>query len=148
WHLGEKQHWRKHALWEDTTRTTLIFSTPKTRASSSPAPRDCPRVVSLIDLYPTISDLCGIKTPENLDGQSIAPLLKDPTQTWDRPALMTFGEGNHALRTEHWRFIRYKDGGEELYDHRIDPNEWNNLAKQNHEATLSSMRTKLAEMLK
>ena len=124
WHLGEKQHWRKHALWEVTTRTTLVIAGPVGVKDN----QLCERPVSLIDLYPTILDLCGLPSRDGLDGQSIAPLLKNPKRNWERPVLTTFGYQNHAIRTERWRYIRYVDGGEELYDHNADPNEWTNLA--------------------
>lgn len=144
WHLGEKQHWRKHALWETTTRTTLVISTPKMEAAG----KRCDRTVSLIDLYPTLLELCGLPNRSGLDGQSIAPLLRRPDSAWDRPALMTFGAGNHALRTERWRYIRYQAGGEELYDHNTDPNEWTNLAgNAKHAETLDSMRKQLTAAL-
>jgi arylsulfatase A-like enzyme len=125
WHLGEKQHWRKHALWETTTRTTLIISVP----GQSQKNRICQRPVSLIDLYPTIVELCGLPARNGLDGQSIVPLLQNPKRKWNRPVLTTFGKGNHAVRTDRWRYIRYHDGGEELYDHDVDSEEWTNLAK-------------------
>jgi len=135
WHLGEKQHWRKHALWENTTRTPLIISAPRQVGRN----QLCDRPVSLIDLYPTLVELCGLPARGGLDGQSIAPLLKNPNMTWDRPALMTYGCGNHAVRTARWRYIRYHDGGEELYDHDADPHEWNNLAgKEPFSETIAS----------
>jgi len=124
WHLGEKQHWRKHALWDVTTRTTLIISAPDGVQKG----QHCHRPVSLIDLYPTLVDLCGIPYRDGLDGQSIVPLLKNPQLEWKRPVLTTFGHKNHAIQTERWRYISYNDGGEELYDHDTDPNEWVNLA--------------------
>ena len=124
WHLGEKQHWRKHALWEVTTRTTLVIAGPKGVAENEL----CERPVSLVDLYPTLLELCGLPSRDELDGQSLAPLLKNPIMDWERPVLTTFGYQNHAVRTDRWRYIRYNDGGEELYDHNTDPNEWNNLA--------------------
>ncbi|MBP86641.1 MAG: hypothetical protein CMJ64_07995 [Planctomycetaceae bacterium] len=130
WHLGEKQHWRKHALWETTTRTTLVVSAPGSTAMH----KICERPVSLIDLYPTLVELCGLPARDDLDGQSIVPLLKNPKMKWDRPALTTYGPGNHAVRTERWRYIRYHDGGEELYDHNVDPHEWQNLATSSEHA--------------
>ena len=126
WHLGEKQRWRKHALWEVTTRTTLVIAGSEGIAQNVL----CERPVSLIDLYPTLLELCGLPSRENLDGQSLAPLLRDPTMAWDHPVIMTYGYQNHAVRTDRWRYIRYNDGGEELYDHTSDPNEWHNLASQ------------------
>ena len=130
WHLGEKQHWRKHALWETTTRTTLIVSTPEHHEKN----QLCQSPVSLIDLYPTILELCSLPARDGLDGQSIVPLLQNPKRKWNRPVLTTFGKGNYAVRTERWRYIRYNDGGEELYDHETDPKEWTNLAKLSHHA--------------
>jgi len=123
WHLGEKQHWRKHALWEVTTRTTLVIAGPEGVAQNEL----CERPVSLVDLYPTILEMCGLPTRVGLDGQSLVPLLENPEMDWQRPVIMTFGYQNHAVRTDRWRYIRYKDGGEELYDHFKDPNEWTNL---------------------
>lgn len=124
WNLGEKEHWHKFALWEDTTRAPLMFVAP---GITKPGSR-CDRPVDFLALYPTLAELCGLKAPEGLDGVSLLPLLRDPLAAWDRPAMTTWGRGNHALRTDHFRYIHYADGGEELYDHRNDPNEWKNLA--------------------
>lgn len=132
WHLGEKKHWRKFTLWEEATRTPLMIHVPEKLAKSFPggtkpgARIDVP--VSLIDLYPTLVDLCGLGENKALEGHSLVPLLKNPKVNWERPALTTHGRNNHALRTLRWRYIRYGNGGEELYDHDADPNEWTNLA--------------------
>ena len=125
WHLGEKDHWRKHALWDVSTRTPLIIAAPDGLAKG----RLCRRPVCLIDLYPTLLDLCGLPEQAGLDGQSLKPLLKNPKLEWDRPVVMTYGPNNHAVQTERWRYIQYHDGGKELYDQDRDPNEWTNLAK-------------------
>jgi arylsulfatase A-like enzyme len=122
-HLGEKQRWAKRSLWEDGTRVPLIFAGPKIKAGS------CKRPVGLIDIYPTLLDLCGEKANPRHEGQSLRPLLTDPARQWKRPTRTTFGLGNHAIRSTRWRYIRYLDGSEELYDHKTDPNEWTNLAK-------------------
>ena len=124
WHLGEKEHWRKHALWDVSTRTPLVFSAPHGVAKG----KLCQRPVSLIDIYPTLLDLCGLPELKGLDGQSLKPLLENPDRQWERPVVITYGLNNHAIQTERWRYIRYRDGGEELYDHERDPNEWTNLA--------------------
>jgi arylsulfatase A-like enzyme len=124
WHLGEKEHWRKHALWDVSTRTPLIISAPQGVARG----QLCQRPVSLLDLYPTLIDLCGLQKREGLDGKSLLPLLKNPQGEWPHPAVMTFGFKNHAIRSERWRYIQYHDGTEELYDHHQDPHEWTNLA--------------------
>ena len=140
WHLGEKDHWRKHALWDVSTRTPLIFSAPRGVAKD----KLCQRPVSLIDIYPTLIDLCGLPKRRGLAGQSLKSLLENPERKWDRPVVITYGLNNHAVQTERWRYIRYRDGGQELYDHERDPNEWTNLASI---PKYSPQKTKLAKWL-
>jgi arylsulfatase A-like enzyme len=126
WNLGEKHHWRKFALWEESTRAPLIWVGPgvtRTGATSN-AP------VDFMSIYPTLSELCGLPIPAHVEGPSLKKLLADPAAKWDRPALMTHGYRNHAVRTGQWRYIRYEDGSEELYDARRDPYEWTNLANE------------------
>jgi arylsulfatase A-like enzyme len=123
WHLGEKEHWRKFTLWEEAARNVLIFA----GAGITPGQR-CDVPVGLIDIYPTLTELCGLPAREGIDGISLAPQLRDPGATRERPALTTFGFKNHAVRSAKWRYIRYSDGTEELYDHDNDPMEWSNLA--------------------
>ena len=124
YHLGQKEHWRKHTLWEDGLRTTLVISAPGLAKSNVRSDR----VVSLLDLYPTLIELAGLEPRQGMDGQSVVPLLQQPDLPWPRPVVSTYGFQNHSIRTERWRYIRYHDGTEELYDHDIDPNEWTNLA--------------------
>ena len=124
YHLGEKQHWHKFVLWERSTRVPLIVRAP---GITRPGSR-CGRPVSLVDLYPTLADLCGLPAKPGLDGRSIVPLLKDPAAKWPFPAVCVQEPGNCAVRSENWRYIRYSDGSEELYDHSSDPDEWTNLA--------------------
>lgn len=124
WHLGEKQHWRKFALWEEATRAPFIWVVPGiTRPGGI-----CDRTVDFMSIYPTLTDLAGIPTPSHVEGKSIRTLLADPRAAWDQPALTTYGFGNHAVRSEGWRYIRYTNGDEELYDETKDPYEWTNLA--------------------
>lgn len=132
WHLGEKQHLHKFTLWERSTRVPLIIAAPAVTQAGSRTQRS----VGLIDLFPTLNELCQLPKVDSLEGQSLVPLLKNPSIQWDRPALTTHGQGNHALRTERWRYIRYADGGEELYDHQNDPDEWHNLARLADYATV------------
>jgi arylsulfatase A-like enzyme len=81
-----------------------------------------------LDIYPTLVELCGLPPREGLEGRSLVPQLKDAKAPRSFPAVTTHGPGNHAVRTERWRYIRYADGAEELYDLQKDPNEWTNLA--------------------
>lgn len=124
WHLGEKLHWRKFALWEEATHNVLMITAPGvTKAGSR-----CSRPVSLLDLYPTLTELHGLPGRKEVEGRSLAPLLRNPSAAWSRPALTTFGRNNHSVRSDRFRYIRYSDGTEELYDHQTDDLEWNNLA--------------------
>jgi arylsulfatase A-like enzyme len=124
WHLGEKQHWRKFALWEEATRAPLIWIVPGLTQPGGV----CERTVDFMTIYPTLTDLAGIPTPAHVEGKSIRVLLENPQAEWDQPAVTTYGFRNHAVRTEGWRYIRYENGDEELYDETADPYEWTNLA--------------------
>jgi len=126
WHLGEKLHWRKFALWEEATHAPLMIIAPAITRSGG----RCPRPVSFIDIYPTLIEVCGLSLKKELEGKSLLTLLKNPKASWQRPALTTHGRNNHSLRSERWRYIRYSDGTEELYDHDRDELEWNNLANE------------------
>ena len=124
WHLGEKHHWRKFTLWEEATRAPFIWVVPGLTKSNA----RCDRSVDFMCIYPTLMDLCGLPSPPHVEGASIRRLLADPSAPWDTPAVTTFKFQNHTVRTEGWRYIRYADGGEELYDEANDPYEWHNLA--------------------
>ncbi|MFP6618560.1 MAG: sulfatase [Pirellulaceae bacterium] len=126
WHLGEKHHWRKFSLWEEATRAPLMFAGPGVISTGAV----CQRPVDFMNIYPTLARLCGLPLPDHLEGVSMTGLLKDPGLDWDRPALTTHGRKNHALRSQRWRYIRYADGSEELYDHDQDPMEWKNLSQE------------------
>lgn len=134
WYLGEKQMWHKGKLWEPATRVPLSVYAPGVTQPDSVSTQP----VALIDLYPTLCDLVKVSKPEHLDGTSLKPLLADPSVKRDKPAITCMGGGKnagYAARDERWRYIRYSDGSEELYDHQNDPNEWANLAtKPEHAA--------------
>src|SRR5688572_12145758 len=137
WHLGEKQHWRKFALWEEATRAPFIWVAPgQTKPGTT-----CARPVDFMSIYPTLCELAGLPIPRHVEGVSIKTLLANPQAEWKTPALTTHGMNNHAVRSEQWRYIRYRDGGEELYDETKDPLEWTNLASN---AESAAMRAELA----
>lgn len=131
WQLGEKEHWRKFALWENVARTVLMIKVPKGTVGlpeGSKVGVRCDRITSLMDMFPTLIELCGLPEKEGLDGRSLVPLLKNPATEWNYPALTTYDYSEFSIRTENWRYVRYIDDSEELYDHRNDPEEWTNLA--------------------
>ena len=141
-HLGDKLRWGKRSLWEESTRAPLIISGAGLSAGSR-----CKRPVGMIDLYPTLVDLCGLPHREELEGQSLRPLLEDPVAPWERPALTTFGPNNHSLRSERYRYTHYADGSEELYDHEVDPGERTNLATlEGHEEIKAAFKRWLPEI--
>jgi len=123
YHLGEKNRFAKQALWERDTRTTLIFKDVKGKEGQK-----CAASVQLLDIYPTLLDLCNLPPLESAEGHSLAGLLQKPEMKWQYPALSFYGEGNLAIRDDQFRLIKYEDGSLELYDLKNDPNEWTNLA--------------------
>lgn len=125
YHLGEKDHWHKRTLWERSVRVPYIIAAPgiTTPGSKTHAP------VDLMSIYPTLAALTDLPVNSKLDGHSVVPLLKNPEAAWSHYALCTHIRNNHSVRSSHYRYIRYQNGSEELYDHRIDPNEWNNIAE-------------------
>lgn len=123
-HLGEKQRWAKQSLWERSTRVPFIIYRPGQHEG-----QQCSKPVELLSIYPTLIALCRLPMRNDVEGVDLSPLLDEPTADWDRPAITTYEQNNHAVRSEHYRYIRYADGSEELYDHRNDPHEWKNLAK-------------------
>ena len=139
-HLGEKDHWGKWTSWERSTRVPLVVVPPRNAAAGF-STGTCRQPVGLIDLYPTLIEMTGIAPRDDLDGTSLVPLLKEPTDHRDAPVITTLGPGWHTLRTHRWRWMTYPDGSEELYDLWTDPNEWDNLAADADSAGIAtSMR--------
>lgn len=140
-HMGEKNHFAKYALWEQATSVLFMVRVPGMTTPGAISGR----TVSLQDIYPTLVELCALKDPgHELSGNSIVPLLRQADAPWPHPALTTHLRNDYGLRTERWRYIRYHDGSEELYDHRSDPNEWHNLAGDEN---LVSVKKRLAAYL-
>ena len=123
WHLGEKLITGKNTLWERSTRVPLIFAGPGITAGAR-----CPQPAELLDMFPTLLDVAGLAKVDGLEGASLRPQLTDAATPTSRPAITTHNQGNHSVRDDRWRYIRYADGSEELYDVQNDPNEWTNLA--------------------
>ncbi|MCH5374421.1 MAG: DUF4976 domain-containing protein, partial [Planctomycetes bacterium] len=123
WHLGEKAISGKNTLWDRSTRVPLAIAGPGIAEHAR-----CGRPAELLDLFPTLLELCGFPARDDLEGHSLVPQLKDASAPREWPAITTHNHDNHGIRTERWRYIRYADGSEELYDMQADPNEWTNLA--------------------
>lgn len=140
WHLGEKEHWAKSALWREATRVPLIWVAP----GVTPPGTRCEAAVDLMSVYPTLCGLAGVPAPKHAEGADLRPLLANPAASWAQPALVTHLRGNHAICTAEWRYIRYADGTEELYNERSDPNEWVNLAAK---PELADIKSHLAKFL-
>lgn len=120
-HCGEKLRWGKATLWEQADNIPFLVRTPDSKGETSKA------TVSLVDLFPTLIDYCGLKKPNQpFDGHSFVPLLKNQNAEWKYPAFSMYGVEYSFIRNERYRYIRYPDGTEELYDHNVDPYEYSN----------------------
>ncbi|MEL7586523.1 MAG: sulfatase [Prolixibacteraceae bacterium] len=119
--LGEKGTFAKHCLWSEATRVPLIISVPGMKKN-----RVCDQLVELLDIYPTLTDLCGLPANKTNEGKSLKSVMENGES--ENYAISTYGRNNHAVISENYRYIRYEDGSEELYDLKNDPNEWNNIA--------------------
>jgi arylsulfatase A-like enzyme len=142
-HTGQKQRWSKFTLWEESCHVPFIWVVPGVTKAGTRSDR----VVETFSLYPTLCELASLPVPDHVEGRSIVPLLRDPKASWDHPAITSFKPDTHTLRDARWRYIRYQDGGEELYDHNSDPHEWHNLANQpEHRAMMDEMAAKLPKV--
>jgi iduronate 2-sulfatase len=137
YHLGEKGKWSKHgSLFEVGTRVPLLIVLPGAKGNGQASPR----VVESLDIYPTLTDLCGLPLPAGLMGQSLRPLLDNPKAKWRKPAYMMTEQGK-AVRTERWRYAEWNDGSAMLFDHTRDPHELENLANDPaHAETVAKMK--------
>lgn len=149
--LGEKGLWYKRKAFERSAKMPLIIAAPGLARGKSTT-----RPVELLDLYPTLADLCGLEAPGNLEGASLRPLLEDPDNaTWDKPAVTQVWHNpkawGYSIRTDRWRYTEWLEGeaGAELYGHDADPEEITNLAKDSARAgTVAELSAKLAEYVK
>lgn len=138
-HLGEKERWAKRSIWSESSRVPLMIAGPGVAAGTI-----CDKPVQLLDLYPTLLDLCGLKADKTHEGHSLAPLLKNPDAAWPHVARTSFGPGNLAITSEQYRYLRYSDGSEELYDRENDSHEWSNLfVNPQYEEVLEWHRSRL-----
>ena len=145
YHLGEKDRVSKHSLWEESTRVPLVVAPANSQGKRFGKPdQTCSKPVGLIDLYPTMLEMCGLPPKKSNQGDSLVPLLKDSSSDWRFTTLTTYARGNHTLRSERYRYLRFEDGSEEFYDHSMDPNEWTNLvAVPKHAELLRRFRKEL-----
>lgn len=144
--LGQHNKFQKQHLFEEATRVPFILSVPWMSASHGSATG---HITELVDLYPTVAELAGLTPPDHLQGQSLVPLLEDPsTKSWDKTQAFTISRsGGESIRTPDWRFTHWGFGqkGEELYDRKNDPGEFTNLAR---DPDYAAHRTRLEANLK
>jgi iduronate 2-sulfatase len=142
--LGEQAIWGKHCLYEPALRSPLIVRIPNLPKPGVPSDA----LVETVDLFPTLLDLCGIPAFNDLDGQSLRAQLMDPAQPSGKPARGFWSNNQRTIRTQDWRYIRYGDGTEQLFDHRTDSSEQFNLASEkSHAANLEMFRAEIQKLL-
>ncbi|HIF9248006.1 TPA: sulfatase-like hydrolase/transferase [Photobacterium damselae] len=134
--FGEHMNYRKQTLWQESTRVPLMIRLPQQEKGQV-----CDEAVSLLDLYPTLIELCHLPKVATNEGISLKPLLNNPRFDRKIPAVTTYGYQCHAIRDEQYTYIRYRDGSEELYDRNLDPNEHHNLASDpNYQVAKQAMK--------
>ncbi|QBY06159.1 iduronate sulfatase [Thalassotalea sp. HSM 43] len=141
YHLGEKKTFKKFTLWEEASRVPFIIHDLRQEKKQG---RKVEQAVTLINVYKTIADLADLTPPKHVDGFSLVPQLNDPATPVAQPAISTWGRGNYSVRTKDWRLIKYFNGDLELYNNRVDQNEWNNLAyNEKYQDKLDELLAKL-----
>lgn len=148
WHLGEKEHWQKYTPWRLGSRVPLMIRVPPGAPGLPQGTTPggvCDRPVNLVDLFATLTELCALPSKSGIESHSLVPLLRDPAAPWPHISITHLDHpGNLAISGERWRYIHYRDGGEELYDISVDPHEWTNLAgKPENAAQLAEMRARV-----
>lgn len=144
WQLGEKEHWRKFALWENVIRTVMMIRVPEGLEAMPEGSANgiaTTNVTSLLDIYPTLVDLCNLPERSDFDGVSLRSMLANPQEEIARPVITTYDYGSYSIRYENWHYIKYLDDSEELYNLDDDPEEWHNLAL---DETLVDVKNQLA----
>ncbi|MDO6604416.1 sulfatase [Arenibacter palladensis] len=147
WQLGEKNHWRKFALWENVIRSVLMVKVPKHLEKMPNGSKNgvaTTNLTSLMDIYPTLVDLCNLPDKEDMDGVSLRPILQDPEKEVKRPIITTYDYGSYSVRYQNWHLIDYIDGYSELYNLENDPEEWYNLDKVD---SLLAVKSKLRSFI-
>ncbi|RKN78662.1 sulfatase [Ulvibacterium marinum] len=141
-HIGEKERHAKRSLWEDGSRVPMIIMGP-----GIPEGKVCNKPVQLLDIYPTLLELSGLEHDSKHEGNSLVPLLQNTEVEWPHYARTSFGPGNYAIVSEDYRFIQYRDGSEEFYDHKSDPNEWyNQVGNAKYEAVVQQHRDQIPQL--
>ena len=135
WHLGEKQKYGKTQLWQESCRVPLMVKVP----GVTPKRKRCDGIVNLIDMYPTLLELCGLPKNSENEGRSFAELIHNPDMEWNTPTLTDYNYGGHRVYDGRYSYIVFTEQGtEELYDHQTDPMEWNNLAQEDEYAAVKA----------
>jgi arylsulfatase A-like enzyme len=140
YHMGEKNTFQKQSLWERSSHVPLMIAGPNVKGNQR-----CNRIVSLLDLYPTLLEMCRLPANPKNEGHSLLSLLEDPGKAWPCPAIIGWKKNSFAVQNERFRYILYGDGSEELYDHDHDLQEWTNLAGR---AEMAAVKKEMANLLK